>query len=759
MPVAHAFVIKQIEYQGLQHVPLSTVKSVMPVTPGSDLTPTLSNNVITDLNNTGFFDDIQLYHQKGTLIVKVHERPTIAAVHFSGNHLIKSSRLRQVLTQAGMTVGSVFKQTTLHQIKTALAEQYMLQSKYAVRIHSTVTHLARNRVSIDITISEGLAARIEHINIVGAHAFSQSTLIDQLTIATPGLFSFITGDDKYSQARMAQSLKQLQSYYMDRGYIHYETNSVQASIGPNKRHFYITINIHEGSRYQFSHFHLKGRLILPKDTLRALVPIRAGQVFSRKQVMQAVKAIENKLADQGYAFATVNPVPTINEKHKTVAMTFYVSPGNLYYIHQINFLGNNVTDDKTLRERLKISEGATYSKTALSQSTLAFKQLPYLQTVREQIAPVKGSDNQLNVNYHVKEKTANSVTFSVGYSQLDAFMGGVSLDMPNLAGTGNDINIGTQLSKPYQSVNATFTQPYFTRSGISQSITVFGTRVDNSERSLVNYSTNTFGGKLNYAVPMSTWNYFNFGGGYDYTRLLQPQNDTSETVQAFTNANGHRFNTFTLTAGFSRNDTNAPYFPTSGVNADVSGELSVPGSTLTWYKLLSSATWYYPLTKGYTFSVVGRVNYGNGYGSTQHLPFFDNFYGGGWDSVRGFASGSLGPKDKLNGTTDSGNSIGGNLSILGSASLYFPVPFISNQHNFRVGVFADMGNVYDTYDLSTTVGAQPESPNFGNLLYSAGLSFQWLSPLGLLGMSIAEPFNANGDSDTQIFNFSIGGTF
>lgn len=769
MATAQAFIVNKIQYEGLQHVPLSTVQSEIPISVGDNYTAALGDKIINDLNTTGFFNNVQLYQSGSTLIVKVHERPTIAAINFSGNQLIKSPQLKKVLTEAGLTVGSVFQQTTLNQIRNALEGQYMMRSKYAVRITTTVKNLPRNRVDVDIKISEGLAAKIERINIVGARAFSEGTLVNQLKISTPNLFAFtfLTGKDKYSQAKMDASLQALQSYYMDRGYIHYHVNSVQASIDPNHKHFYITINIHEGAKYKFGKFTLKGKLIVPQAELASLVQVTPGATFSRQDVINSVKAIQSKLANMGYAFASVNPVPAIDEKTKTVTVTFYVNPGDRMYINQINFFGNNVTNDQTLRERMKISEGATYSKKDINESTLAFQQLQYIQNIQEQTVPVPGSNNQVNVNYHVQEKTANSVSFNVGYSELDAAIVGGTFDMPNVFGTGNMFDITTQLSKPYQSVNFTFTQPFFTSSGISQSVTLFGTRVDNAERNLVNYSTNTFGGNLNYSVPLSAWNFFNFGGGYDYTRLLQPQDDTSTTVADFVKANGNKFNAFTLTVGLSRNDTNSAYFPTSGVNASVSAEASVPGSNLTWYKLLSSATWYHGLWPGYSISLYGSADYGNGYGKTEHLPFFQNFYGGGWGSVRGFEAGSLGPKDALcsggapcPGAASPGNSIGGNLSLTSSFNFYFPVPFMADQHNIRMGWFVDMGNIYDTYNLgSSVVGPQPTSPSLSNLRYSTGIALEWLSPLGPLAISVAEPLNVKSGDDKQIFQFSLGTLF
>lgn len=761
-PIGGAFVVKKIQYEGLGHVPESTVQAVMPFKIGQNLTAKKSNHIIDALNQTGFFNDIKLYQKNGsTLLVRVQARPSIAYVHFKGNQLIKTNQLQKVLDNAGLTVGSIYQATVLHQVKTALEAQYISQSKYAVRITTVVATLPRNRVGIDIHISEGLTASIKHINIIGNHAYSESRLIDELVISTPSLWGFITGEDHYSQAKLDKSLAALQSFYMDRGYIHFQVRSTQASITPDKKHFYVTINIHEGHQYRFSGYAIKGQQIIANAELAKLISVKAGEVFSRAQVMQSAKHIDNQLANQGYAFAQVRPVPKLNEKAKTVGMTFYINPGEKYMIHHISFRGDNVTNDKTLRERMMIAEGATYSRKALNESKISLEQLPYIGAVIEKPKPVKNKARQVNVNYDIQEKSANNATFNIGYSELDKFLIGGSFGMANLFGTGNNFNVSTQLSKPSQSLSFSFIQPYFTQTGISQTFTVYGNRIDNSKRNLVNYSSNTFGGKLSYGIPMGPFSKAHLGGGYNYTKLLQPSGDTSMTVQNFVGSGSGQYNSYELTGGWSFNDTNSPWFPTKGTQESINGEVAVPGSDLQWYKIMTKAVWYQSLGGGFTVSLGGKTDYGNGYGKTSHLPFFDNFYGGGWGSVRGFAPGSLGPDDDVSSgsTPQEGNSIGGNLSLLGSLNLYFPVPFVHHQSKFRMGVFVDAGNVYDTYDVQGTYASTPKNPNFDNLRYSTGLSFQWLSPMGLIGFSLAKALNTKPGDDTQVFNISLGSSF
>jgi len=775
---ASAFTIKDIRFAGLSNVPEKSILHALPVSVGDDMNTALGNQMLNTLFQTGFFSSANLYQSGNTLIIQVQQRPVIAKVSFSGNELIKKDDMQQVLNKVGLTVGNMFNETTLNQLKQSLEQEYIALGKYAVRIKTDMIHLPRNRVSIKIKISEGLSAKILRINIVGNKIFDEDTLKNQLTFNTQHWFSFITGSDKYTKQKLDQSIEALNKFYMDRGYIHFHATSSEASIDPTRRHVYITVSIHEGHKYHFSGYKLAGNLILPESQLCQLITVKQGDVFSRQQIMDSARAIQNQIKDMGYAFANVNTIPKVDEKHKTVQVQFIVSPGHKVTINQVSFSGNTVTSDRTLRERIKYVEGSVYSGEAMDNSKIALQRLPYLKNVGVQTNPVPGNPDQLNVNYNVSEQSANSVSANIGYSELNKVVVGSGLRMPNVLGTGNIFNINTSVSRPYQSLSVGFTEPYFTINGISQSFNLYATRVDNSERDLTNYSTNSFGGTLSYAIPISTWNFFNAGVGYDHTKLLEPQNDTSASVAQFTQEHGTVFNTFSVNIGWSRDTTNSAYFPTRGLRASLGALIATPISKMKWYKVTGSAVWYHPIiAKGFTLGIDAGAGYANGYGSDAHLPFYNNFYGGGWGSgsgfgrLRGFAAGSLGPEDRLcnngagtcsNADASAGNSIGGNLVIDASMNLYFPLPFIHDQSNFRIGWFIDAGNVYLTYKSDTVYTKDrtyPRSPTLSNLRYSTGISFEWKSPFGPLSFSLAQPLNNKSGDSTELFQFALGRTF
>jgi outer membrane protein insertion porin family len=768
---AQAFVVQKIEFQGLSRIPASSVMPDVPVKAGQDLTPALSNQVIQDLFATGYFQDIQLYNNNGTLVINVIELPTIASVDFKGNDLIKTDDLKTALTGIGVQVGNMFNQALINQVKQSLVQEYNSQGKYAVKVNVDTKVQPNNRIALTINISEGLYAKIDSINIIGNQVFSEHKLVKQLPLSTGGIIAFFTKSDVYTPEKLSKALQALTNFYQNNGYIDVRVNSAEGSLDSTHTKAFVTISITEGNQYKFAGFDIKGDLILPKPQLLKLVSIKAKKTYSKQVVINGQQAIVDALGDIGYAFVNVNPVPIIDHEKRTVFINYYVTPGQKVYVRDINYSGNVVTNDQTFRERMKLSEGSTYSKTDVDNSTMAIQRLPFIQNVDVSKMPVAGSSNQVDLNYKVKEQSANSVSAAIGYSDLNGVLFQTGFNMPNLFGTGNIFNVNAQISRPYQSVNMGVTNPYFTLSGISQSVNFYFQRTNAGMEGLTNFSTNSFGTTLNYAIPISTWNFFNIGAGIDHTQLQQPGDSESATVTSFINKYGSEYNTYSATVGFSRDSTNNAYFPTQGQVGNVSTTVAAPFSNLNYYKLNASGTAYQALNNIFTLSVSAGAGYGGGYGKNADLPFFQNYYGGGWGNVRGYTAGAMGPSDTnictdpnscTVGTQTQGSPLGGNLMLYSSLQLTYPVPFMADNQNLKLITFLDAGNVYNTYQSSTVwqAASQPTSPNFSNLRYTAGVGLEWVIPmLGPVGISFAVPLNKQPGDNTQIFQFTLGTFF
>ncbi|MCF6768325.1 outer membrane protein assembly factor BamA [Thiotrichales bacterium 19S11-10] len=770
-----SFVVEKIELEGLSRISEGTVYSDLPIHVGQRVDAKDSNLALQSLYKTGYFNDVALFRDGSTLVVKLDERPAISEVNVSGNSMIKTEDLEKGLRASGLEVGSIYDPMLIKQIKQSLEAEYFNVGKYSVEIDIKVKKQARNRVAIDIKIAEGKTAKIQRIDLVGNTTFRQQAVLESIPLTTPSfwnMWGLFTSNDEYSKARLNAGEEALRSYYMDRGYLKFQVESSQASLTPNKENTYITFNITEGDIYHIDKVIVEGKTILSRDKLKSLLQIKPNEIFSRQKVMDTAKGITEALGDEGYAFAQVNPVPTVDEKTKKVTITFYVNPGKKVYVNRIEFLGNNVTNDVVFRREMLFSEDSLYNQGDLDKSKIRLQRLPYVKQVDVKKVPVQGSDDLVDLNYNIQERSANSVSASVGYSQLYGIILGGNFNMPNIFGTGNQFSIGAQVSQPYKQLSFSYTNPYFTQSGISQTISAYGSQFDSDTTDIVDYTTNSYGFNITYGIPMSNYDTLKIGGGYDFTKLIQPSDSKSLTVTNFINANGNDFNSFLFNLGWERNTTDRAFFPESGYIYKLGGQVSVPGSSLDYYTLNASAQFFQPIFRKVTGSLRTGIGYGGGYGSTEELPFFKNYYGGGWGSVRGYGMGSMGPVDTNCSTISSsgtctdpeeGANLGGNLNLYANLDFLFPVPGIKDSDNMRLGVFADAGNVYDTYSLDSAYTqdgrSQPRSPTLSNLRYSIGVEFRWLSPIGMVAFSFQKPLNAQPGDDKRIFDFSIGQVF
>ena len=782
--VAQAFVVKKIEFQGLVRVHQSMLGD-LPIKKGEDLSAKASNKLITYLYSLNMpyslFRQVSLWNDHGTLIIRLKESATIASVSFSGNYDIKTDQINEVLKKALIQKGKVYSPFMINQIKQSFLQAYYSKGKYAVKITTIARPVKQNQVVLDIKISEGIPAKIESINFVGNHAFSDRTLRGALTLTTPRPWSTFTGSDQYSQQKMQQSINALNSYYMDRGYLHYNVNSYQVALSPFRRHTYLTFNTSEGGQYTFKGYTLLGKFALPKATLAQLVSIQKGDIFSRQTVIDSIKKISDALANDGYAYANVTPDVKVDEKTKQVSVTLYVNPGQRVYIRYINFLGNSVTNDKVFRQNMKLMEASLYDKKKVAISKTFIQRLPYVGNVEQSMTPVANKPDAVDLNYKVTEKSANSVMGSLGYSTTDKWFVGGGVTFGNVLGSGNTLQLNSQLGMHSKQINVSYTQPFFTDTGISQTTQAYWRTTNTEDLNFVSYLMDRFGASVNYGIPLSTFTNFNVGVGFDHTSLTLPKSNASMVVKKFTDRYGRAYNSVTLSLGWSKDSTDLYWFPTQGVRASILTSATVPFSTLNYYTLSTHASWYYPLWSKVVFNLSGGAFYGHGYGKTHAFPFYLNQYSGGWGSVRGFSDGSLGPVSQV-ACTDSSDSactgnikpnanetVGGNLSVNATAALVFPVPLM-NSDSVRLTVFTDTGYVYNTQGLAGVYNGvdpktgtdykNPRLPNFKNLRWSAGAGVMFVMPgIGAMSFSLAQAINSQGQDHPAYFNFTIGQSF
>ncbi len=768
---AEAFKISDIRVNGLQRVSAGSVFGALPLNVGDQADDSRLVESTRALFKTGFFQDINLSRDGTILIINVVERPSISAIEIEGNKAISTEDLTKGLKQSGLAEGEIFQRATLEGVRNELQRQYVAQGRYSATVDAEVVPQPRNRVSLKIKIDEGSVAAIKHINVVGNTVFSEQELTDQFALKTTNWLSFFKNDDKYAREKLSGDLEKLRSYYLDRGYINMDITSTQVSISPDKKSVFITVNINEGQRYTVRDVKLSGELKAPEDQVRALLLVQKGQVFSRKLMTTTSELITRRLGNEGYTFANVNGVPETHDDDHTVDITFVVAPGKRAYVDRINFVGNTKTDDKVLRREMRQMEGGWASTYLIDQSKTRLERLGFFKTVNVETPAVPGKDDQVDVNYSVEEQASGSITASVGFAQSAGLILGGSITQSNFLGTGNYASIGLTKSEYQTKYNFAYTNPYFTPDGVSLGYNLFLNKTDYNDYyddGVSYYSINSYGMGTTFGYPISETTRMTYGLTLQHDEI-SPGTYSADEIYDFIQRNGESFTNLKASVAWSESTLNRGVLANRGHSQSLSFMATVPGSDLTFYKVDYTGQTFLPTSSNTSIRLHTKLGYGNGYGSTDGLPFYENYTAGGEGSVRGFKSGTLGPRSTpATGTYSSmgqeyysdrsTDSLGGNILITGGAEYLFPMPFIKDQKSLQTSIFWDFGTVYsDKCYLATTQNCGNVS--LDEMAASIGVGATWYSPLGPLTFSLALPIRSPSGSEAQVFQFSLGQTF
>ncbi len=791
------FTVSDIRIDGLQRISAGTVLTYLPIERGDSVDSERAGEAIRALYKTGFFEEIRLDRQGGILVVTVSERPAINKLTLTGNKDIKSEQLLEGLKDIGLEEGETFDRLSLDRVTQELTRQYNNRGKYNVTITPTVARLDRNRVDVTITIDEGKAAKIRHVNLIGNDKFEQEDILEGWESREHNWLSWYRRDDQYSREKLSGDLEKLNAFYLDRGHLDFSVDSTQVAISPDKRDMFITAGLTEGDIYTVSDVKITGDTVLPLEEIQRLVLVKPGQTFSRRLVEITSDSITATLGNIGYAFAQVNPIPEVDREKDTVAINLQVVPGPRVNVRNVVFKGNTRTADEVLRREMRQFEGTWYSQAAIDRSKVRLQRLGYFETVDVENTPVPGSDDQVDVVYEVKETTSGSFTFGLGYSQLSGLQASIQLSQNNFLGSGNRVAVQAQRSTFQQRYDFSFLNPYFTDDGLSLGYNLWRREFDNSEFNTAQYSSNTAAAQTVLGVPITESDTVSVLFGIDSNEIFAFEGSSPQVVVDYIDAVGHNtFHAWRSELGWARDTRNDFFAPTRGTYQRVSAEVTLPGSTAEYFKLNYEFSKYWPLSPSIVLNTRAELGYGDSYGgeivrdvcfqdlppvvdddgdpatppvqpprpdpsepcipgsspdyretlTASGLPFYENFYAGGVRSVRGFRDNTLGPRAAATGSTFL-QPIGGAVKTVGSLELVFPK--LLDTPSARISLFVDAGNVFSSTD----------DFDVGELRASAGAALLWRAPVGPISISYAYPLRSEDGDEVERLQFTFGGAF
>ncbi|ALM83149.1 outer membrane protein assembly factor BamA [Bordetella sp. N] len=752
--LAHAFepfVVRDIRVEGIQRIDAGTVFGYLPVKVGQKFTEEDATEAVRRLYGSGFFSDVSVNTDRDVVVVNVQERATIASISFNGMREFDAKAITTSLQQVGFAEGRIFDRSMLERAEFELKQQYMTKGKYGVEVTATVTPLPRNRVGISFDIFEGEVARIREIHFVGNKAFSESDLLDQIQLTTPGWLTWYTDTDKYSREKLEGDVERIRSFYLDRGYLEYNAEPPQVTISPDRKDIFITFTVHEGEPYKVRSVKLAGNLLGLDTEINKLVKIKAGDTFSAAEVNDTNKAITDYLGELGYAFANVNPNPQMDRAKHETDLTFYVDPSRRVYVRRIQIGGNTRTRDEVVRREMRQQESAWYDAGDIKMSRDRIDRLGYFNDVNVKTDPVPGSPDQVDVNVDVKEKPTGMVNLGVGYGSTDRAILSAGISEDNVFGSGTNLTLQLNTSATNRAAVLSHTDPYWTKDGISRTTSLYYRQTKPFLDNDGEYRVKTYGLGMNFGIPISEYDRITLGGAFERNQI-DLYDDSPQAYQDFVKQYGDSTNAFIFTSGWQKDTRDSALAPNKGYFTKLQAQAST--MDLKYTMLSGQQQIFLPLSRSYTLALNGMIDYGNAYGGKDY-PVIKNVYAGGIGTVRGYEGSSLGPRDTL-----TGDYIGGARRIVANAQLYLPFPGANKDRTLRWFIFTDAGQVKPGSGMQCTTGksSDPVTDPCG-WRFSAGVGLSWQSPLGPLQLSYARPLNQKPGDDSQSFQFQIGTGF
>ncbi|NSL55029.1 outer membrane protein assembly factor BamA [Uliginosibacterium aquaticum] len=740
------FVVKDIRVEGVQRTEAGTVFNYLPIRIGDSVSEDAVAKAIKALYATGFYRDVRIEVEKDVLVVIVDERPAIAQIAFSGNKEFDAKDLLKGLKEVGLAESRTFDRSQLEKAEQEIKRLYLTKSYYGAEVRTTVSPLERNRVAINFEVKEGQVARIKNIRIIGASAFKEDRLLGLMSLEeSGGIFSWFR-NAKYSKQQLLADIEELRSWYLDRGYLNFSIESTQVSITPDKQDVYVSLAINEGELYRIGSVKLAGELLVPEKELRALVTLKAGDVYSRAKVNDVTRAIADRLGNDGYAFANVNAVPELDEANRTVSLTLFVDPARRAYVNRINVVGNNKTREEVVRREMLQMESAWFDRASVDKSKQRIDRTGFFQDVSIDTVPVTDAADQVDLNVNVKERSTGSLSLGLGYSATDKLGLMASISQNNLFGSGNALSLAVNTGKVNRTASLSYDNPYWTVDGVSRGFDIYERKTDTDSLSVGRYASDAKGGGVRFGVPIGLDQRIHLGVSVDNT-VTTVYDDSPQQYKDFVKQFGEDNTTLAWTAGWSSDKRDSYLYPVRGLYQKVNMEIATPPAEMQYVKFTYQLKDYVPVSTDSSLMLSTDFGYSTGYGG-KPVPFYKYYYAGGIGTIRGYKDNSLGAKVTDENGNETGDTLGGTKRWVNTAELFFPMPGVKEKdRSMRLSVFFDAGVLWGV--SGAHFGAQ-------EMRYSTGLGFQWMSPIGPLKFSLGFPIKPKSGDETQRFQFMIG---
>ena len=727
--------IQAIRIDGTQRVEPETVKSYLLVQPGDPFDAARIDRSLKALYATGLFSDVTLRREGDTLVVHVVENPVINRIAFEGNHRLSDETLTNEIQ---LRPRSVYTREKVQSDVKRILDLYRRNGHFAATVDPKVIPLEQNRVDLVFEINDGPATGIRSINFVGNHAFSASRLREVISTKESRWYRFLSTADTYDPDRLTYDRDLLRKFYLSQGYADFRVVSAVAELAPSRNGFLITFSVDEGARYKFGTITLTNTLKdLNANSLKPLLKTKQGDWYNADAVEGSITALTDALGNLGFAFVDIEPLVRRNVATRTIDINYTIKEGPRVYVERINITGNVRTLDSVIRREFRLVEGDAFNSSKLHRSEQNIKNLDFFSKVNITNVPGSAPDKTI-INVNVQEKSTGDFSVGVGYSTADGPLADIGVHERNLLGRGEDLRLDTVVAVRDESIDLSFTEPYFMGHNLAAGYDLFATNQDNT--SFAGFSQFSVGGTLRAGYQISeplrqTWHYT-----LRQDRIYNVASTTSIYIQQEVGVR----NTSSVGQVLLYDMRDNPIDPTSGYYYSVGTDVAGLGGNVDFFRVSVTGGIYYPLAPQYVLSFNGQEGHITGIG--QNVRIEDRFFVGG-DNLRGFQTGGIGPRDAT--TSD---ALGGETYYTGSVSLTYPLG-LPEELGMTGRVWTDFGSLFDIH------------PTGANILdshltrVSAGVGISWRSPLGPIKIDLGEPIVRERYDRSELVHVSFGSNF
>lgn len=727
---ANAATVSRVDVSGNRRMDAESVRILSDVNIGDTVGEARANQIAKKLQESGYFSKINVRMSGNVLKIDVVEAPTVNMVTVEGNDEISTDDLKKEIR---LKERAAFDESTIGADVQRMLTIYQRKGFFGTKIEPKRIELDDNRVNVVYEITEGHPTYITNIDFAGNKKFSARTLRGEILSREHAWWRFMTQFDVFDEDRIQYDQQMLRQFYLRNGYADFAVTDATGVFTPDRQYYSVKFTVDEGAKYKFGKLDIDNPFPdVSTDELRKVIKMSAGDTYNIDLVDETISALRGAVADHGYAFINVEPVPTKNSDAHTIDMTFKIQKTNRIYLNSINILGNVRTFDTVIQQMLPMRAGDPFSLQTIEQGRQNLMRTRYFKDV--QMVPTRLADaNMMNLDVKVEEQPTGELSGGFGWSNINGFMVDAGITENNFMGRGQIVQLRGSIAQYQKQALFSFTEPYLFGRALSGGFDVSYTMYNYSSLGGFGYDRDslTVAGRMGWKLTDNWSQTVRLSAAFD-------QNYDLQTVGGWRDSTLYTLATYLK---YYNLDTNFQQNTHTGVVANLGLAYTGFGGSETFMRYSADITGMvkflddrWQLRSSLDFGYIQPLD--GDYVSRVYRYFL------GGESLRGFDIAGVGSRNWFY----TSYSLGGMWKLNGSTQLNFPV-FIPDEYQIKGFVFADYGILgkppRDEYTYRNVYGATRNNFIDSDLRTSVGFGIYWNTPMGPMNFSWGWPLHLN----------------